>query len=119
MVAVRRISLPSRLREGWGGACFLRRSATCPPLAPPASGRGTGQVQKRGAKHRRRFGSHGIGRNPVLFIEQLVGDEAEFDRKPQPRPQGFRSEEHTSELQPLMRLSYAVFCLKKKKQIEN
>src|SRR3546814_8413732 len=28
---------------------------------------------------------------------------------------GFRSEEHTSELQSLMRISYAVFCLKKTK----
>src|SRR3546814_3285496 len=28
-------------------------------------------------------------------------------------PQGVRSEEHTSELQSLMRISYAVFCLKK------
>src|SRR3546814_6486606 len=31
---------------------------------------------------------------------------------------GGRSEEHTSELQSLMRISYAVFCLKKKKQTE-
>src|SRR3546814_1596178 len=30
--------------------------------------------------------------------------------------QSARSEEHTSELQSLMRISYAVFCLKKKKQ---
>src|SRR3546814_4124263 len=30
---------------------------------------------------------------------------------------GHRSEEHTSELQSLMRISYAVFCLKKKKKI--
>src|SRR3546814_2588223 len=30
-----------------------------------------------------------------------------------------RSEEHTSELQSLMRISYAVFCLKKKKKREN
>src|SRR3546814_672571 len=30
------------------------------------------------------------------------------------RPNGTRSEEHTSELQSLMRISYAVFCLKKK-----
>src|SRR3546814_1276859 len=29
---------------------------------------------------------------------------------------GWRSEEHTSELQSLMRISYAVFCLKKKKR---
>src|SRR3546814_10607293 len=31
-----------------------------------------------------------------------------------PGAQPFRSEEHTSELQSLMRISYAVFCLKKK-----
>src|SRR3546814_9564070 len=30
----------------------------------------------------------------------------------------FRSEEHTSELQSLMRISYAVFCLKKKKNTQ-
>src|SRR3546814_5018403 len=33
----------------------------------------------------------------------------------QDKSQGGRSEEHTSELQSLMRISYAVFCLKKKK----
>src|SRR3546814_8502009 len=31
----------------------------------------------------------------------------------------WRSEEHTSELPSLMRISYAVFCLKKKKNIKN
>src|SRR3546814_4910128 len=41
---------------------------------------------------------------PCRF-EQCKGDE-----------NGSRSEEHTSELQSLMRISYAVFCLKKKKQ---
>src|SRR3546814_4366436 len=30
-----------------------------------------------------------------------------------------RSEEHTSELQSLMRISYAVFCLKQKKELRN
>src|SRR3546814_5857351 len=46
-------------------------------------------------------------------------------QKPEPTPQesrgpatGTRSEEHTSELQSLMRISYAVFCLKKKKETE-
>src|SRR3546814_10008530 len=33
-----------------------------------------------------------------------------------PYPMFIRSEEHTSELQSLMRISYAVFCLKKKKK---
>src|SRR3546814_9378687 len=33
-----------------------------------------------------------------------------------PRGANRRSEEHTSELQSLMRISYAVFCLKKKKK---
>src|SRR3546814_2543288 len=32
----------------------------------------------------------------------------------EPIPRGRRSEEHTSELQSLMRISYAVFCLQKK-----
>src|SRR3546814_1903775 len=37
-------------------------------------------------------------------------------RTPRARcPESRRSEEHTSELQSLMRISYAVFCLKKKK----
>src|SRR3546814_9060328 len=35
-------------------------------------------------------------------------------QKPHGSPEAGRSEEHTSELQSLMRISYAVFCLKKK-----
>src|SRR3546814_3156619 len=43
-----------------------------------------------------------------LFLRHLL--------HPHPRRmEGERSEEHTSELQSLMRISYAVFCLKKKK----
>src|SRR3546814_10819313 len=38
------------------------------------------------------------------------------DRGEHRSPDPSRSEEHTSELQSLMRISYAVFCLKKKKQ---
>src|SRR3546814_4492064 len=34
------------------------------------------------------------------------------------REQGSRSEEHTSELQSLMRISYAVFCLKKNNKLK-
>src|SRR3546814_8763084 len=36
--------------------------------------------------------------------------------RPATRSATLRSEEHTSELQSLMRISYAVFCLKKKNQ---
>src|SRR3546814_9057807 len=42
---------------------------------------------------------------------QLRGDRVERDRRQHRR---HRSEEHTSELQSLIRISYAVFCLKKK-----
>src|SRR3546814_7633781 len=52
-----------------------------------------------------------------LFHYRL--DLTSFDRRFYDRYQRvnrrFRSEEHTSELQSLMRISYAVFCLKKKK----
>src|SRR3546814_1337092 len=46
---------------------------------------------------------------------------SQIDRLPdQARSEGStRSEEHTSELQSLMRISYAVFCLKKKKYTDN
>src|SRR3546814_2140438 len=43
----------------------------------------------------------------VTIARGAVGDSSENER---------RSEEHTSELQSLMRISYAVFCLKKKKK---
>src|SRR3546814_8165091 len=39
-----------------------------------------------------------------------------FDAAKYPEIKFVRSEEHTSELQSLMRISYAVFCLKKKKK---
>src|SRR3546814_2197227 len=53
-------------------------------------------------------------------VEALIKAGA-FDSVGHPR-QGLlmvRSEEHTSELQSLMRISYAVFCLNKKNQTEN
>src|SRR3546814_6213849 len=65
--------------------------------------------------------------DPALRADQrlLIGGEApagEIGRGGDPderlhplRPCARRSEEHTSELQSLMRISYAVFCLKKKK----
>src|SRR3546814_7415537 len=43
----------------------------------------------------------------ALFVRAMVSPFGEIA--------GERSEEHTSELQSLMRISYAVFCLKKKK----
>src|SRR3546814_7778002 len=51
---------------------------------------------------------------PLPLPGQLksVGDSASPPEPSDPR----RSEEHTSELQSLMRISYAVFCLKKKKK---
>src|SRR3546814_6916650 len=70
-------------------------------------------------------GAGGRGRLLFLLVNRLAelhrdlrerlrlfghrGGIAAFDR-------GLRSEEHTSELQSLMRISYAVFCLKKKNQ---
>src|SRR3546814_9459100 len=45
----------------------------------------------------------------TLAVRQEVGEAFQFAQR--------RSEEHTSELQSLMRISYAVFCLKKKTTI--
>src|SRR3546814_1600505 len=49
------------------------------------------------------------------FGATLTGG-CQFTSLPQNVPIYLRSEEHTSELQSLMRISYAVFCLKKKKK---
>src|SRR3546814_3911476 len=49
------------------------------------------------------------GRDGIIRLGGPLGQDASW-------PEGSRSEEHTSELQSLMRISYAVFCLKKKKK---
>src|SRR3546814_4297982 len=55
------------------------------------------------------------GLRGVLQIAALIAVEVDVDRIDRyHRGQHGRSEEHTSELQSLMRISYAVFCLKKK-----
>src|SRR3546814_7362040 len=51
--------------------------------------------------------SHDFGSAPAKEAERLLTTHIETVMR--------RSEEHTSELQSLMRISYAVFCLKKKK----
>src|SRR3546814_3061548 len=82
------------------------------------------------------YGSYRQGRQGIKLARWLVdaidarGDRAELidakavglpmlDRmyKEYPKGEAPRSEEHTSELQSLMRISYAVFCLNKKKNI--
>src|SRR3546814_10247981 len=70
-------------------------------LAPHAARRALQLVGER-------IGSVGIGLGVRHFKD--AGDSAKH---------GSRSEEHTSELQSLMRISYAVFCLKKKKTQQN
>src|SRR3546814_3520178 len=57
----------------------------------------------------------------ALAFPNTVSEVAGDDKPPATKPSDvfvfhdIRSEEHTSELQSLMRISYAVFCLKKKK----
>src|SRR3546814_2894231 len=50
-----------------------------------------------------------------ISADQLAAHFAEVSAKEgvEVEPEALRSEEHTSELQSLMRISYAVFCLKK------
>src|SRR3546814_2192020 len=65
------------------------------------------------AEQQRRLGEHLNGIDVIVFTAAVPG-------RPAPKiistaMVAGRSEEHTSELQSLMRISYAVFCLKKKK----
>src|SRR3546814_8411141 len=59
---------------------------------------------------------------PIIYEECQAGKcvlniDAILETRPSRPEQIARSEEHTSELQSLMRISYAVFCLKKKTNI--
>src|SRR3546814_4967676 len=56
-----------------------------------------------------RLGGAPAGRQRQIGVKELAGEQSK-------RYHVTRSEEHTSELQSLMRISYAVFCLKKKKK---
>src|SRR3546814_1479046 len=63
---------------------------------------------RAGVRVRRLFAQEQRARNQQKHAERdaRIGDVEDHER----------SEEHTSELQSLMRISYAVFCLKKKKK---
>src|SRR3546814_2841822 len=54
-------------------------------------------------------------RVPGTSVDQSQAMQSRIERELAKLPEVRRSEEHTSELQSLMRISYAVFCLKKKK----
>src|SRR3546814_5454967 len=74
-----------------------------PRRAAPAPADVPGQPQPEPVEHGRRGRLRGLA--PARFPR----------RRERLRPAGYnRSEEHKSELQTLMRISYAVFCLKKK-----
>src|SRR3546814_3669960 len=57
------------------------------------------------------------GSNSIAYGSQAVGGVVNVMTGTPAAGFAGRSEEHTSELQSLMRISYAVFCLKKKKYI--
>src|SRR3546814_7057919 len=63
------------------------------------------------------FGGVSVPFPPFAFLQATADGEAALVEAAQAVTAGagtIRSEEHTSELQSLMRISYAVFCLKKK-----
>src|SRR3546814_4225082 len=61
--------------------------------------------------------AHPVGRGQRHLLERLARGHRNAEGRGEAGVEALpcRSEEHTSELQSLMRISYAVFCLKKKK----
>src|SRR3546814_10085964 len=76
----------------------------------PWCARGRGLRSRRSRRELEGGARRDPGRDPLKGLEP-----GEAVLRPALRRDGARSEEHTSELQSLMRISYAVFCLKKKK----
>src|SRR3546814_16076040 len=92
----------------------LFRSVRAPLGLGPVGGEGTsGRRVGCGADDRSGLHRAGVRVEVDIDVIELVAEDIE-DALPV-RPVHIRSEEHTSELQSLMRISYAVFCLKKKK----
>src|SRR3546814_8430446 len=79
-------------------------------------------LELRAPDHREKAQPVGSGGRPYFPVDLHIGEvvrEGLLDRGVDGGKDQLelgRSEEHTSELQSLMRISYAVFCLKKKKQ---
>src|SRR3546814_3543368 len=96
------VSRGSARRGAWFSICFTSISEN--DYSPPQS-TGKGSAGERHDQRRRKAG------------ERIGGDGVAGPQRSRERGRGRaqRSEEHTSELQSLMRISYAVFCLKKKK----
>src|SRR3546814_5660104 len=61
----------------------------------------------------------GAKKLPKLTVTKATATAKAATKAATPTKKAPRSEEHTSELQSLMRISYAVFCLKKKTQIQS
>src|SRR3546814_7878935 len=91
----------------------------CRLAVPPAS-------RHRRTRRAALAGGSGGGRDRGCFAPAPASAPRRSPRRARGRPRAgacagsgdARSEEHTSELQSLMRISYAVFCLKKKKKNE-
>src|SRR3546814_9781514 len=92
-------------RSEWGSVEAFSGPEGDPPIAVRFA------AEARRARQPRSRRRNARGRLPHRSAEALVQPRAERST-PDACP---RSEEHTSELQSLMRISYAVFCLKKKK----
>src|SRR3546814_2325461 len=96
-------SLDRRLQDGIGAAGFQRIEDLADPVEHERDRVGLTEVAtvfREGRAHLRG--------GAIAVVGERVDDHRHA-----------RSEEHTSELQSLMRISYAVFCLKKKKQKKN
>src|SRR3546814_1068809 len=58
-----------------------------------------------------------LGRDPRRTLVGMTGERLDAADREHEAPPRIRTEEQTSELQSLMRISYAVFCLHKKTQV--
>src|SRR3546814_10665172 len=84
-----------------------------PSTTPFRSGRAHAPLERGSRRLHRRTGDRATRQRRVHRRQPGRADGGGTDRRGDDQHQ--RSEEHTSELQSLMRITYAVFCLKKKK----
>src|SRR3546814_5217671 len=91
-----------------------RRGDVAAARAPLVAVEAVAQRLQLGAELPVHIGGEARPRGIIMFGGAMQRDRAHLRRILGDAGEPVRSEEHTSELQSLMRISYAVFCLKKK-----
>src|SRR3546814_8535087 len=117
VTGVQTCALPISGRGQKPGRVFIQTRSPATPVIKALVHNDSEGFYSAETESRRRAHAPPFGRFAAIVVSSEKPEDAQETArligKAAPKMEGMRSEEHTSELQSLMRISYAVFCLKK------